>query len=242
MKPGARNLHQRVRSSDDSDQSTSPHEKIPDDVASPDQPKPSPPSGSSDPKLEALTSSQEHQTSAALKSARKSILIEIKGKTPPGKDGVFALNRDMKCEGTDLASNAELNPDFQGRKFEYKPSFVDYGSTVISGGPHAGSMLYRERLIDTRKVFPPGNLQARNTLDRVKRLQERAGMMDVKDRLRGRCSAALHQSRSYNAVQRFKGHAGFESMLAEKALLDVDSKHDSGVLKVSDRSLCENGE
>lgn len=268
MKPGARNLYQRVQSSDDSEESTPPQEKIPD--ASPDQPKPSPPNGScsseDDPKLDddlkELTASQAHQTSSALERAKKTVMIEIKGKSPPGKDGVFALNRDMKCqslfEGTlpsdskaalNHAAHAELNSDhhdFQGRKYDYKPSLVDYGSTMISG-THAGSMLYKERLIDTRKLLP-ANLQAKNTLDRVKRLQERAGMMDVKDRIqdriqerRDRSSAALNQSRSYiNSVQRFKG-AGFESMLAEKPMLDVDSKHE-GVLKISDRSFCENGE
>ena len=93
-------------------------------------------------------------------------------------------------------------------------------------------------------------LPAKNsTLDRVKRLQERAGFsMDVKDRIldrRDRCSAALHQRRSLggynNIVQRFKG-VGFESMLAEKPMrLEVDAKYE-GVLKISDRSFCENGE
>lgn len=249
MKPASRNLYQRVQSSDDSEDSSPPHEKIPDDT--PEQPKPSPPNGNSsedDPKLEddlkELTASQAHHTSNALERAKKTVMIEIKGKSPPGKDGVFALNRDMKCrsliEATIATTNvAHSEHDFQ--RVKYTPSLVDYGSTMSA---HPRSMLYKERLVDTRKGLLPVTLQAKNTLDRVKRLQERAGMMEAKDRFqerRERCSAAFSQNRSgYTNVPRFKG-AGFESMLAEKPILDMDSKCE-GVLKISDRSFSENGE
>ncbi|KAG0616915.1 hypothetical protein M758_5G151200 [Ceratodon purpureus] len=256
MKPGARSLYQRVQSSDDSEDSSPPQEKNP--GATPDPPNPSPPNGSSsedDPKIEddlkALTASQAHQTSSALDRAKKTVMIEIKGKSPPGKDGVFALNRDMKCQPpieNIPPSDAESKPDhhdFHERKYDYKPGLIDYGSTMISN-THAGSMLSKERLIDTRKVFP-ATLQATNTLDRVKRLQERAGMMDVKDRIhdrilerRDRSNAALNQCRSYNNnVHRLRG-PGFESVSSEKPMLDADSKHE-GALKISDRSFCENG-
>lgn len=86
-------------------------------------------------------------------------------------------------------------------------------------------------------------------MDRVKRLQERAGgIVDMKvgmrERMRERC---FRRSFGKRTSQRFYGGGERKSLLfhddevAEKPALKMEAKRD-GVLKVSDRSLCENGE
>lgn len=122
---------------------------------------------------------------------------------------------------------------------------------------HPSMLLFKERLIDTRKLLPGKQLSPAKSsaLDRVKRLQERAGMVDMKDRIQERRDRCFNQGRSHNGnnnnnalQQRLKAGAGgvtsaslYQEAVAEKPTFQMDAKHD-GVLKISDRTFCENGE
>lgn len=151
----------------------------------------------------AMSSSEDED---AVKS-KKTVMIEIKGKkTPPprGKDGIHALKNNITDTITD---------------------------NVTSPLPMHPSTMFKERLIDTRKLLPTST----TTLDRVKRLQERAGMVDMKERIQERRSLQqpIDRKNRYSSSPLYH-----DAVPLEKTM---DAMHD-GVLKISDRSFCENGE
>uniref|UniRef100_A0A7I4F785 Uncharacterized protein n=1 Tax=Physcomitrium patens TaxID=3218 RepID=A0A7I4F785_PHYPA len=263
----SRNLLKQVQSSDDSEESSAPAGEKDAHVVV-DQRKPPEPSGGfshskakHETELMEFAATQAHQTNSALERVRKSVVIEIKGKAPPGKDGVFALNRDTKCEdfkhemvninanaGTDRALDRDELERTRDRAlmWETQGSLMherkDYGS-FCQPNLMLPSTLNKMRLIDTKNFLPP--YQAWNTSHRGKRVQDRGVMMGVNERMqerRDRCNAL--QSLDYDA-RRFKRGATLpaslhQDILRENPVWEMDSKQ-GGVLKLCHKSFNEDG-
>jgi len=225
MKLSGRNLYQRVQSSGDSEEQL-PHPSLNNETTHSQRKQSHPHDNTSseddEPRIQdALKAPTSHRS-----APKKTVVIEIKGKTPPrGEVGMYALKYDERR--LVVPNNNHPNDD--------TPPVV----------------LSKERLVDTRKLQKSGGCIS-TTLDRVKRLQDRAGVVDIQERIPERRDRCFNQGRSYgkSAFQRFRGAGGgsasvssslYHDAVAEKPMLRMDAKHD-GVLKVSDRSFCENGE
>lgn len=206
----------------------------------------------------------EAELKQVVREKKKMMVIEIKGKMPPGKEAVFALNREKVQEK--LAPAAGSSSSIAQIAIKAKESCAGVGShdNVQSSPEKAresqGSLSPKKKIVfDEASIVrdlasPPKDLysltdtrerlafaQKSGDFERKLQIDERERLVDFKERIRERRDR-YNAVRGRNLADQREANAlsSFRDTLAEQLKHTDLNKHD-GVLKVSDRSICDNG-